>query len=125
MRFWTEEKQRALEELLAQRLSTAKIGLALGTTRSSVARRCPATNLKIPLKRTIRQTHCKRGHPLEPPNLYFWKNQRYCKTCKVANCRAAYQKKKPARKLTCGGEISENHAYTDREFRWSRNNTHP
>lgn len=29
-----------------------------------------------------RQTHCKRGHPLDGENTYVWTNGRCCKTCK-------------------------------------------
>lgn len=32
----------------------------------------------------LRQTHCKRGHPLSGSNLYIYKTERHCRTCRRA-----------------------------------------
>lgn len=29
-----------------------------------------------------RKTHCAKGHPMSGPNLYLWKNRRFCQTCR-------------------------------------------
>lgn len=36
--------------------------------------------------RRARQTHCRRGHPLVPGNLYHDPGHRICRTCKLAQC---------------------------------------
>jgi hypothetical protein len=28
------------------------------------------------------QTHCKHGHPLTEENTYYWRNHRFCRTCR-------------------------------------------
>lgn len=44
------------------------------------------------------KTHCKRGHPLSGENLYVnaTSGARVCRTCQLANQRAAYARKIPA-----------------------------
>jgi hypothetical protein len=42
-----------------------------------------------------RRTHCKHGHPLEPPHLYIRKDgKRMCKTCAAKRLKTMRQKRK-------------------------------
>lgn len=62
----------------------------------------PATNIENVMRggcimaQRARQTHCKNGHPLSGDNLYQTKDGRHCKTCRLANNRAAYARKRGA-----------------------------
>jgi hypothetical protein len=51
--------------------------------------------LVCPVKHNRHKTHCPRGHPLSGDNL-FVNNQggRVCRTCKRAQCKAAYGRRK-------------------------------
>lgn len=44
------------------------------------------------------KTHCPRGHVFAPGNLLYERGNRRCKTCRLAQMRAAYHRKKQAYK---------------------------
>lgn len=45
-------------------------------------------------ERKLAMTHCKRGHPLSGDNLIEKKGRRVCKTCRTAQARVDYYKKR-------------------------------
>jgi hypothetical protein len=36
----------------------------------------------------VSKTHCPQGHPYSGDNLGRWRGRRYCRTCRIACCRA-------------------------------------
>jgi len=61
-------------------------------TRSENLRRSPLPNNGGAFHRS--KTHCPQGHPYDRENTRWYRNERTCKTCRVAHSKAAYERRK-------------------------------
>lgn len=86
------------------------IGTPLDNNADKVAKGRHAVPWGTPLARS-RQTHCKRGHPLEGDNLAVVDGNRRCKACGALLSRRSYRRKRglpgdgqprPPREVTVG-----------------------
>lgn len=49
-----------------------------------------------PMAQQARQTHCKRGHPLDDENTYHWKGTRRCRRCNADQAASIRKRRREA-----------------------------